>query len=160
MTDTENPASREEGREARRESYKEERARREDDLRRRREIGLRSQKRALDSRERSQMRVVSGAYGYTIYALYGNIFRSLLLNNNIIAIVSACLVAAYIYALVRMWRSKPVNSWILAAPCIAFLLLSLPFQGWLGLPFWCNAVAAGALLFLVETRREIAELPN
>ena len=134
----------------------------DDEQLQRREIGIRARKRDLESREFRLQTLVSGAYAGSVFMLGVSCISFVVIGGRayIAAGVCACLAAAFAYALRVVWRRGKPSPWLVAAPCIALLTLSVLFVGIGGYLFWFNVIAAVALFFLARTWRQLAALPN
>jgi hypothetical protein len=134
----------------------------EDEQLRRRMIGVRARKRDLESREFKLQSLVSGVYVYSAFQLCMAAVGFIFLGGRafIGAVICVVVAAGFGYAIYRLWRRSNAPIWLLALPCVVFLLLSFLVGGWRGYLFWFNVAALFALWFLLRTWRQYASLPN
>lgn len=106
---------------------------------------------------------VSACYGLVIVVLGRMLMRAFELASSYrrspadvgAVVVSAILLAAFVFVMYRVWRPRRIAAWPLALPSIATLAILFCLNAWVtSLLFWLNVAILVTLALLAITWRE------
>jgi hypothetical protein len=116
----------------------------------------------LESQEFKLLSFVSGVYAYTALGSGLAGIGLILAGGQTLAygVGLVGLTAFFAIAIWHMWRRKAVSPWLVAAPCILVVVLSLAVDGWRTIGFGLDLLALGAVYALARVWHQMAELPS
>lgn len=125
-------------------------------------IAVRNRRRSLEAQEFKLLSFISGVYAYTAFGSGLAGLGFILAGGQALAygVGLVGLTAFFAFAIWRMWRRKTVSPWLVAAPCVLVVALSLAVGGWRTIGFGLDLLALGAVYFLARAWHQMAQLPN